>query len=196
MTKNVANTLTRWHKISERVRIASKKVQEEILCTMNHGHHMDADTFSVMKNRFVTETKNALSQKRKLHNAMVATLFDIRKAVAMANVTNGVSDLLNQIERYKQERAFLEAMIESQKGHTTMADYEALAIKKAKPGVTSYHVHSGSVSFVAESQMAELVAEFTSLGIKLNELTDKLSDANATKLTIAIDDAVAAEIGM
>lgn len=190
----ISNTLSRWHKIAQRVRAAGQKVQAEITAALNAGAHLDSDTFEIRKTKLQSETTFAVTEKLSQYKAMQDTLFKIRKSVNQANLSHGVSDLLNQIERVKQEREFYNAIIISQEHLMSTSDYAQLAARRSKSESTRYH--SAAVTFLSSEKLAEMIVERDALAVKLNQLADMLSDANATKLKIFIDESVAKVVGI
>lgn len=192
-TVKVQNSLSRWHKVADRVRVASKALETEILETLNKGLGLNSDTFSVRKGVLKTETAVAISTKKALRAAMQKTLFQIRRELARANVNHGISDILNAQEEVKQDLAFHEQLIGATDDRLSVGELESLVTRRAGQD-TRYQ--SDSVTFVTDEAKAALIAERDALKIKRDQLSDRLADANAERLALDIDKVVAQAIGI
>ena len=106
MTKIISNTLTRWHKIAERLHQAAVELDQEIAQAVTPGSAVDFDTFEVRKTALSAAANVALSAKTELYHALQFALFDVRRKLAHANVNHGVADLLNAREVIKSQVAF------------------------------------------------------------------------------------------
>lgn len=190
MTKTVSNTLTRWHKIAERIRNAGNELQQNIMTAVSPGHQ-DADTLVVRKKTFQAASDKALTEQKDLFLELQRALFAIRKALADANIKAGVSALLNDIELHKQEFNFYNNLIEKIGGDLSISEFESLASRR-----TNQSMYGVSVTFVTPAAKAEIEATRDALRIKLNQLADELADANATKITLPVSAAVAQAVGL
>jgi hypothetical protein len=198
-TKSVSNTLTRWHKIADRVKQAASETKQKNMNTLQSSRSIDADTFSVRKGALESATAKAIGEQSVLYFSLLGTLFMIRRALAQANVKNGVSDLLSQMEEAKQTGEYYENMLETTEGTLTQDEFSALYQKKnaaAKNSSSSVSMYGVSVTFMSEAMVAGVAEKRDAARKLVNALADKLSDANATRITLDVDLSVATVIGL
>lgn len=208
--KQVSNTLTRWHKVAERIKVAADELQAAITHALNPDPSPDFDTFSVRKAALVRDAEEALREKRSLHTALTDTLYAIRRAVAHANVRHGVADILNDIERTKAEPSFLSSLIAAAESAMSVEEFEALGSRRAaradqpQPADATGGMFRRAaqqnavprVTFIGSPDLSLDVARRSELRVRMNALTDRLSEANATRIDIEVDPRVAALIGL
>lgn len=193
MTKSISNTLTRWHKVAERIKGATTELMQSNLAVLNAGQQIDGDTFVVRKAALQSAAEKALSEQTALYFSLHDALFAIRKALAHANTAEGVSDRLNEMEAAKQTAAYFTALLETASDSLSVEEFSALASKRSG---TSNHMYGVSVTFISAEQKAALTAKRDSARREVNALADRLADANATKLTLTLSDEVVAFLGL
>ena len=200
MSKKITNTLTRWHKIAERIKGALNDRRQEVLGALQGGNSVDADTFSVRSNVLAEKASKALTEGMADVLRLQDALFYVRKELARANVQFLVSDLLNQMERAKQEMNFLEECIVAAGGKLSIEEMHNLASRRqAQPAPQTVYGHGReqfSVSLVSTEQLDELKAKRDAARRSVNGLADKVADANANKLTLELDDIVVEVLGL
>lgn len=196
MTKTVSNTLTRWHKVAERVKTASQELQQSMLRSLQAGQGLDFDTFLVRKDGLRQAAEKATGEQLSLYLALQDTLFVIRRALAESNVKFGVSGLLNDIERAKQELSIYERFLETSSGAMSVTEYEDLARRRAGNESSTRQMYGVSVDFLNGTVKADLEQRRAAARITLNQLSDRLADANASKLSLEINAAVAEFVGI
>lgn len=198
-TKSVSNTLTRWHKIADRVKQAAGDLAQKNMNTLHGSRSIDADTFSVRKGALEAATAKAIGEQSVMYFALLDALFAIRRALAQANVKHGVSDLLSQMEQAKQAGAYYASILETTEGTLSQEEFAALYSKKnaaAKNSSSSVSMYGVSVTFVSEAMVTDLTEKRDSARKLVNALADKLADANATRITLDVDLAVATVVGL
>jgi hypothetical protein len=205
MTKIVSNTLSRWHKIADRIRKEGVLLQQDINQAVCAGNNIDFDTFDVRKDTLLAGAALALGAKLATYLRLQDTLFHIRKSLAHVNIKANISDLLNEQEQTKQLLEFFTILIESTASAMSVPDFVNLGQKKAAQlsvqqdalgRVRRIHSNQSAVALLTPERMEELLKARGILKIKLNGLADKLADANATKLELTIDLEVATLIGL
>jgi hypothetical protein len=193
MTKNLSNTLTRWHKIAERVKLAATELMQANLQSAGVGRGMDGDTFMVRKVALQASVEKAVAEKTVMYFLLQDALFAIRKALAHANTAEGVSDLLNEMEAARQKGTYYAALVDSATDCLSVSEFSALAAKKTG---TSNSLYGVSVTFLSVEQLANLGELRDRARREVNGLADRLADANASKLSLALDEQVIAFLGL
>jgi hypothetical protein len=197
MTKMITNTLTRWHKVADRIKQATSKLKEENLHTLQVAHGIDGDTFMVIKETLSAAAGKAIQEKTVLFLAMQDALFNIRRALAHANTEHGVSDLLNQMEQTKQLGEYFESLLSTATGSLSQKEYIEVLDKKKRANDASREssMYGIRITFLSPEQIIDLTAKRDAAQREVNALADRLADANATKLRIGFDDVVVAAMG-
>ena len=201
----IQNTLSRWHKVAGR---AAERIRE-----------IDAEISALLAGRRATAcaSQDAAERARKdLEKARVLQLerisasravCAIRQALARANVEHGVSDLLAETERLRRDLAGyaefsawrddgpkamlakarrLEERAEEARSSSAEGALEARA--RALDETIVFRPCDEEDAEYAKGQIKALKAQLTSI-------SDRLSEANAAKLTIELDDDCAKACG-
>jgi hypothetical protein len=195
MTKQISNTLTRWHKVAERLKVGAAQLKQENISALMAGHRIDADSFNVRKAALQSTTAAALDEKTELYLALQNALFMIRKNLARTNTSAGVSDLLNEMEATKQRGDYYASLLETAEDCLSMAEYSSLASAK-RSATTSTVLYGVNMTFVSPEEIARLTEARDAAKREVNGLADRLADANATKLSLELEDRVAAFLGL
>lgn len=193
MTKMISNTLTRWHKVAERIKSATSELMNANVAFLSTGHQIDGDTFTVRKATLQAEAAKVLADKTTLFFSLQEALFSIRKALAHANTAEGVSDRLNEMEAAKQKGAYYAALLDTADGSLSVEEFAALAAKRSGTASQMYGV---SVTFISAEQKVALTEQRDRARREVNALADRLADANATKLSLQLSDEVVAFLGL
>lgn len=193
MTKAISNSLTRWHKVAERIKGATTELKAANVACLSVGHQIDGDTFTVRKASLSSDADKALGTKTALYFSLQEALFAIRKALAHANTAHGVSDRLSEMEAAKQKGEYYSALLETADGSLSVEEFAALAAKRSG---TSSHMYGVNVTFISAERLATLTEQRDSARREVNALADRLADANATKLSLQLSDEVVAFLGL
>lgn len=200
MAKAITNTLSRWHKIAERIKIAANESRQETLRALQTGANIDPDAFAVRRETLQANAGEALTTGFETVLKLQGAVATVREALARANVQHGVSDLLNRTEKLKQELAFVSECLSATEGKLSVSEMEQLvARRKENPGTPSPYSHLQErlgVSFATDEQVTKLKARRDEVRRKLNALSDKVSTANASTMTLELDEDVIALAGL
>lgn len=189
------NTLNRWHKVTDRIRNVAAELSQKTEQTLACGRSMDGDTFSVRRAALNAATAKAVGEQKALYFTLQHALFAIRRAVSRANTAAGVSDLLNQQEEAKQDVAYYDRLLAAVEGAMSQEEFAELVARKSKNPQQS-QVYGLHVTFLSVEQIAELAKERDAMRRQFEALSDQLATANATQLTLDIDDQVIAVVGL
>lgn len=195
MTKTISNTLSRWHKIADRIKAAAAEVMQENVQALHAGHNLDGDRFTVKQGAMRAAADRAVGAGTAEYLALQEALFTIRRAMARANTEHGVSDLLNQMEEAKQRANYYNSLLETNEGALTQSEFAALWAKKSGQ-VNGREMYGVSVTFVTDEMRSDMIAKRDAARKAVNTLADSLADANATKIALALDEVALAKVGL
>jgi hypothetical protein len=187
-------TLTRAHKISERIGAAMKAAQTLASSTDGVSVRMTAkpteDQSQLIKDK-TAKVLTAVNQFAALARVQEA----IRKAIARANVEAGVSDMLATIETNKRIIAMYAAVAAA---HDVSADEVSLSSvdSYAWPALSASYMSGVSVTGMLRKDVEDMVTEQRELERQNFVLNDKLADLNARQITFEVPDALRAELGL
>jgi hypothetical protein len=195
MKKSLSNTLTRWHKIAERIQKAAQEIRAKNVSVLNSTQSIDVGAFDVRQESLKASTEKVLGEQTALYLALQGALFQIRKELAKANVKLEacVSDLLADMEFAKQTEAYYAALLETADNALSVAEFAALAKKRAGTNNGMYDV---SVTFISAEKQAYLAEQRDNARREKDSLANRLSDANASKLALELDEQVVAFMGL
>jgi len=197
MAKQITNTLTRWHKIAERVLEQERRVMQDINTALTATHRLDVDAFEVRRPVFESAARDAATGKLDLLVALQAARFQIKTALGRANVEFGVSALLTDMKRVSEERDVIQSVYDTSIHSISASDFEKLIErKKADDAAQRTALAAQRVSFVPADIQKALKERVDASVRQLNALADKLADSNASKITIDIDETVATAVGL
>jgi len=192
-TKAINSTLTRWHKVAERLQQGAGDLARENREALQAGQHIQHDAFSVRKESMTAAAAKALGERTELYFKLHDALFDIRAALAHANTKHEVSDLLNKKEKALQRMTYFDGLLATAKDCLSVAEFAALASKRANTTTGMFDV---SVTFISAEKLAELTKARDSARRDRDNLADRLASANATQLQLALDEQVVEFLGL
>lgn len=195
MTKALSNTLTRWHKIAERIQKAAQEIRSKNVSVLNSTQSIDVGAFDVRQDSLKAATEKVLGEQTVLYLALQGALFQIRKELAKANVKLEacVSDLLADMEFAKQTEAYFAGLLETADNALSVSEFAALAKKRAGTNTGMYDV---SVTFISAEKQEYLAEQRDKARREKDSLANRLSDANASKLSLELDEKVVAYMGL
>ncbi len=195
--REVSNTLSRWHKVVGRVKSAADalvaQISDDISETTFGGNQ--AELFRLEKPRLKAQTDAALSRVPLLFK-LNDTLETLRVALARANVEKGVSDKLARQVKLQNERMLYDQLIRAGGSSRISMDEGASLLKAESPSAHSHYGPSYAFTRVPEACRESWVAKVQELDKALQRLADELSDANASRLKLELDEEVLAHLGM
>jgi hypothetical protein len=204
--KTISNSLTRWHKVSERLKLATAEIAASNLAAITIGH-IDFDTLEVRKGTLKPAAERAITEQTALMLKLQSAMFEIRRVLAKANTAHGISDLLNDLEHAKQRMNYFCELVRCAEEALSEDEFQRLAEKRAKALCAQAESGSrftrvladggrASITFLSAERLREMVAKREAFRVEMNALSDRLADANATKLSMALDDDVARHLGL
>lgn len=193
----ITNTLTRLHKIAERIAQRRQQVAEAIQQGVA-PEHLDASVLAVRGAALTEKASFAIDESLAKHDELASAYVAVRNALAAANVQAGVAKVLAEQEALKRRITMLTAIKDSQSDAVSQG--EAKDIFEARAGTEESSRRgpyaSMSVTFLCADRLAHVVSELKQSEQALARLSDKLADCNATRITVEIADSVAADLGL
>ena len=189
-------SLTRWHKVADRIRTEANELKAKNIAALMAGDSMDNGEFEVRRDALAQNAADAVTKGGELYFQLQDTLFKIRSAVAAANAnpTIGVSVRLNEMERWKQRVQYLTEVCATFDDALSAEQFGKLV--EIRKGDAQAYLRSSDVTFVAQEEQTRLRNELAEARRKMNEASDSVAEANATKIAIEIDDRVVALVGL
>lgn len=195
-SRHVSNTLSRWHKVVGRIKAATEQLASQIEGNLGSVSYNNLAVLRAEKAGIVKETEAAIA-KVGLLMKLNTTLGEVREAMARANVEKGVSALLAEQVTKTNERSLYEGLMAAAgRSRLTLEQVESLLGEAARNTATPHYRESHTFGRVSEAQLIEWDARIEVLARELTGLTDRLSDVNASRLSIEIDEEVLAHLGM
>ena len=205
----IKNTLTRWHKIVERLQARMAQIDFKIAEFV--GTHVvsveDAEAELAKGAEDFSKAKALVVEGQNVSR----TIREIRSALAKANANGGVSDLLAEIEETKRNIGLMTRFAMCQENTDIQKAMSIIAKKKSDiakyeerigtdAGILAFitrakgeHITFSAVSAAEQEKAAE---DVEAMRRRIIIATDKLAELNAAVITLDIDDAVAKTVGL
>lgn len=194
-SRHISNTLSRWHKVVDRIKQATAHLATQIERQLTPVTYNNLVVFRAEQHAVCSEATNAIA-KVELLVKLNASLGLVREALAKANVEKGVSALLALQVCKQQEKQLYEGLIRAA-GSARLRFADAIQILDSKPaGVAPHYRESHQFARVDEAQILAWQAQIEVLTRELVALADQLSDTNASRLAIELDEDVLSHLGM
>lgn len=193
--QKLSNTLTRWHKIAERITSRMKAIQSEI--SRSIAYSGDVSIIEVLHLDLVKTAKVAVSDKASMYQELNNALVLIKASIAKSNASAGVSSFLVEIEGARRQIQFLESLVNSLQSAVHVENCLELAAKANPDDSRSHMLRSHfTVRLINDDEFTTLKQNLANETRRMEGLTDKLADANASKVVIELSDSVCAELGL
>ena len=190
--KNFNVTLTRAHKIVERIRSKLSELEKEIgfvlptiQITGYAGEHQMAETKVLVNNALASQVK---------HKELLDIMTEIRTKVGAANVESGVSHLLAEQEGLSRRIALMKSILAKPSNAISLdalPDYKPFGEQNSFARVTGIQV-----STLPTEISNDLATELTKLQTQAFALSDKMADANASRISLELPDNIAEVLGL
>lgn len=186
-------TLSRWHKVVERVNSAVKEKTTNITTTLGNTR---VQGFS---GQVQIEELDVKAQKARDQIAEVILLVEdlvvVREALASANVANKVNGLVSLQDALAKQVSLIRGVLSQQTPE--MVAYKSLSEYKSFEVTRGYREESGiKLSLLSQPEVESLEQQLAAIQARLNSLADELADINAAKLEITVSDRISAIAGL
>lgn len=205
-TVQIVFSLSRLHKIAERASEAcSERVQE--ISRLAYQRASSVEDFDAAKAKALKDAERIerLSAERA---ALASVVSAVRSALGKANAQHGVSDLLCAIETERREIAALTplagvsvddvAAVEKVVARRREAAASILSSGSANAAAEARRERYENVVFsvVSDAARESAVESIRLAKLRVAALSDKLADANATRISVDVDARAAALLGL
>lgn len=196
MNKTCTLTLTRWHKVAERL---SREYTESVyavkqtLSNTKVSSYLGAEQQDALRAAAQDATER-LARAFRVQDAVS----DVRRALGDANVKNGVSPKLAELDKINRRLKVVTELIEAQS--PSMISIEQLA------NIPSDYVADGNsydskrpllhVRMLGRDELNGLKADFEAIRTQSYALSDEVADLNKATLTLTVSQEVATLAGI
>lgn len=196
MSKTCTLTLTRWHKVAERL---SREYTESVyavkqtLSNTKVSSYLGAEQQDALRTAAQDATER-LAQAFRVQDAVS----DVRRALGDANVKNGVSPKLAELDKLNRRLKVVTELIEAQS--PSMISIEQLA------NIPSDYVADGNsydskrpllhVRMLGRDELNGFKADFETIRTQSYALSDEVADLNKATLTLTVSQEVATLAGI
>lgn len=196
MSKTCTLTLTRWHKVAERL---SREYTESVyavkqtLSNTKVSSYLGAEQQDALRTAAQDATER-LAQAFRVQDAVS----DVRRALGDANVKNGVSPKLAELDKINRRLKVVTELIEAQS--PSMISIEQLA------NIPSDYVADGNsydskrpllhVRMLGRDELNGFKADFETIRTQSYALSDEVADLNKATLTLTVSQEVATLAGI
>lgn len=192
-------TLTRWHKVAERINAEIKRLEGEL------RQIQERCAFDVQNKIAVREKVEDARTKMLCHLAFIQKLLGsvalIRTELAKANAKLGVSEHLAKMETANRELVILCNFVQNEESRRTSLD-EFMQMESPKADDTTMSAlrlrtsSATPVIALAANELDALSQAIASKRRQLHALTDQIADLNRSLISITLDEKVAEVAGL
>lgn len=195
MEKNFTLSLSRWHKVAERL---AKNYTEQTSAAKNTLNNTTVGGY--LGEAQATRLKDECAQARRdLHRAFSIqdSLVKLRKALGEANARIGVTNELAEYDALCRRQKLLETILAAQS--TDMINLEDLPNLPKQIMVESRYDNSRGtvrVGLLDTTALSEINEESQALSSRIYALADKISDLNRERLSLDLPEDIARIAGL
>lgn len=196
MSKTCTLTLTRWHKVAERLSreyTESAYAVKQTLSNTKVSSYLGAEQQDALRTAAQDATER-LARAFRVQDAVS----DVRRALGDANVKNGVSPKLAELDKLNRRLKVVTELIEAQS--PSMISIEQLA------NIPSDYVADGNsydskrpllhVRMLGRDELNGFKADFETIRTQSYALSDEVADLNKATLTLTVSQEVATMAGI
>lgn len=181
-------TVSRWHKIVERLNSAVTALSEDstkklVSAQFNVMTKAAYSTESVKKMR-----EDGLSSTRTLM-ALLGDISTIKVGVGVKNVDTGVTQKLSELEVVNRKMKFLKSIIEGSEDKISYPSFETINVVEAASVKNLYQSATlFNVSILQEADIERFKNDLIAQRKIASKLTDDIADLNRSKMELEISD--------
>lgn len=196
MSKTCTLTLTRWHKVAERL---SREYTESVYAVKQTLSNTKVSSYlgAEQQDALRTAAQDATERLARAFRVQDA-VSDVRRALGDANVKNGVSPKLAELDKLNRRLKVVTELIEAQS--PSMISIEQLA------NIPSDYVSDGNsydskrpllhVRMLGRDELNGFKADFETIRTQSYALSDEVADLNKATLTLTVSQEVATLAGI
>jgi len=196
MTKTCTCTLTRWHKVAERLSreyTESVYAAKQTLSNTKVSSYLGAEQQEAL-HLAAKDAKERLERAFRVQDAVT----EVRQALGDANVKNGVSPKLAELDKLNRRLKVLTELIESQNPSMISIDQlQSIPADYVADG-NSYDSKRPQLHMrlLGKNDLMEIKRDFESIRARSYTLSDEIADLNRATLSLTVSDEVATLAGI
>jgi len=196
MTKTCTCTLTRWHKVAERLSreyTESVYAAKQILSNTRVSSYLGVEQQEALR-LAAQDAKERLERAFRVQDAVT----EVRQALGDANVKNGVSTKLAELDKLNRRLKVLTELIESQSPSMISVDQlQSIPADYVADG-NSYDSKRPllHMRLLGKNDLMEIKRDFESIRARSYTLSDEIADLNRATLSLTVSDEVATLAGI
>ena len=180
-------TLTRWHKIVERLNGAIGELSQTA------KKRLAENSFDVKTRSIYTEEKVSKMAKEGLEaltkaQELLKDVTLIRQNLAEENVRSGVSSRLSEIDTLQREASLIRSMVTGVEDKLSLKDFLTLDPQDFNQNNASSLIRGNASAFgvtvISEHETETLKQRLASIKKRISNLSDEVADANRGKISI------------
>jgi hypothetical protein len=183
-------SLSRLHKVAERLKNKATELMAEAI-SQAQAVHVAGSTGDAHIQRLTEQGAAAMTLSEQAERYL-RIHGDVRAVIGRENQSRGINGLLAQQETVNRVVAHLKGILEHAKA-SGIAPAELSAYKPLNPD-SRYSTGNITVVVVSAEQRTALEDRIKKLQREAFQLSDKVAEANAPRLTLELDDDIAAEV--
>lgn len=196
MSKSCTLTLTRWHKVAERLSreyTESVYAAKQTLCNTKVSSYLGSEQQDALHSAAQDATER-LARAFRVQDAVS----DVRRALGDANVKNGVSPKLAELDKLNRRLKVVTELIEAQSpSMISIAQLASIPADYVADG-NSYESKRPllHVRMLNKDEVTKLKGDFEAIRTKSYALSDEVADLNKATLTLSVSLEVATLAGI
>lgn len=186
-TQTVSFTLTRWHKVVERLNASITEAVEVA------NKRLTQTSFNVLtKQAYTAQTVADLRQEGlnalRLADTLLADVARIRAAVGEANATHRITQKLSEMDVATRQMNLYKPFLNAREGKIDFDAFSAVEAQPASNGRSLYGSDQNAfgIAVVNVVDMEEIKAKVAAYKRLAARLSDEVADANRTKVGIEL----------
>ena len=181
-------TLTRWHKVAERINAALKEREARVVAAFT------AATISPWNKEGVEQKAAGIAARAKVDLALVeqgsAAVAAIRSALARKNAELGIAARLAEVEALNRRIALYRAVLDKQSVDMVQPEHvrhvPALAVTEGEPSWGRREAPRVTLQVADAALLAQLASKLAREQARSHALLDEIADLNREKLELDI----------
>lgn len=196
MTKTCTLTLTRWHKVAERLSreyTESVYAAKQTLCNTKVSSYLGAEQQQSLQ-QAAQDAKERLDRAFRVQDAVT----EVRQALGDANVKNGVSPKLAELDKLNRRLKVLTELIEGQSPSMISVDQLQSIPADYVADNNSYDSKRPllHMRLLDKGDLVVIKQDFEAIRGRSYALSDEISDMNRATLSLTVSDEVATLSGI
>lgn len=188
-------TLTRWHKVAERLQQELTRQTTEVEGAYSRNRFDPALKQGLNVQKLVEGARASIEQALALNTRLLTAIATIRTELAKSNAKLGVAERLSTIDSLSKQAKLLETVLAHERDRTVHHE-DFLKLEPAAEASAYGQRTTVAVKVLADDRIKALQDEATAKRRRVHGLTDEINDINRSILSIELEDDLAAIAGL